>query len=77
MVTMGRGPLRVEEGIDPVAVLLEGAAVDTLVVTAPANRGRSSQQKSNSITPSRMHNVGQSNGYAEGKQLSEVFKGLS
>lgn len=47
-----------------------------LVVASTARDGFF-QQKLNLLTPSRKHNVDQSNEYGEGKQLSEVFKGDS
>lgn len=77
MVTIGKGLLGVVSGGDPAAVGLEGVRVDTVVVAASTARRRSSQQKLNSLIPSRMHSVDKSNGRGEGEQLSEMFNEVS
>lgn len=60
---------------DPVTVVLPaGVEGDAAVVAGSAVRKGSSQWKLNSLSPRRMHNVGQSNGCGEGRQPSEVFK---
>lgn len=50
-----------------------GWEVGAVVMVAFAARDWSSQQKLNSLTLSRLHNVDRSTGCGEGKQLSEAF----